>query len=142
MKNYILLAACILLCLVGCGISNTKVIKSTKSSLHIGGSKDKHGCYITAGYTWSSLKQACIRPFEVGIPLASIDQSASYKTAAYIIIDMVEKKAEIYVPNEQNSIMLHQNKKSEFTNKRYALYQKDENWILSFDGKVIYQEQK
>lgn len=30
----------------------------------IGGDKDAHGCYLTAGYSWCDLKKKCLRPWE------------------------------------------------------------------------------
>ena len=33
----------------------------------VGGQRDRHGCLDTAGYTWSRLKQQCIRIWEQGI---------------------------------------------------------------------------
>ena len=30
----------------------------------VGGQKDEHGCLVPAGYTWSALKQECVRIFE------------------------------------------------------------------------------
>ncbi len=46
--------------------------------------EDDHGCNAAAGYTWSEVKQNCIRLFEDGVQLVSeTDKSSS--SAAYVV---------------------------------------------------------
>jgi len=38
--------------------------KDGEINTEIGGSKDDHGCLLSAGYSWCANKQACLRPWE------------------------------------------------------------------------------
>ena len=48
----------------------------------VGGDSDAHGCKASAGYTWSVVKNECIRIFESGIRLDAkakdLDKSLNY----------------------------------------------------------------
>lgn len=59
-------------------------VKPQDSIQNIGGQTDEHGCYIAAGYTWSQLKNDCIRLFEDGIALENLNTTDTYHTAAYL----------------------------------------------------------
>src|SRR5699024_11716593 len=69
-----------LLLLVGCK-ENTKKEETILEALHenqekpamIGSDKDQHGCKGSAGYTWSQLREDCIRIFEEGETLLPIE---------------------------------------------------------------------
>lgn len=41
------------------GASSTSEVSGS-----VGGDKDAHGCYISAGYSWNSLNERCERPWE------------------------------------------------------------------------------
>ena len=47
---------------------NVKEETQTREYL-VGGDKDENGCIASAGYTWSVLKNDCIRVFEIGYRL-------------------------------------------------------------------------
>lgn len=135
-----------LLTLLVCGCQSSKVSSSNQHSTDtltaIGGEKDKHGCLVSAGYTWSRLKNDCIRPFEDGIALHTLNTSTSYQTAAYAVIDSLKKEAEIFVPEEQSSILLKQNSTQIYTNGKFNLALEDHCWTLSLNSTPLYQERK
>ena len=71
----------------------------------IGVAEDDHGCNAAAGYTWSEVKQNCIRLFEDGVQLVSeTDKSSS--SAAYVVFAADSLKAEVYVPGHDNHPVL------------------------------------
>lgn len=37
----------------------------TSTGVLVGGDRDIHGCIASAGYTWSTVSQSCVRPWEV-----------------------------------------------------------------------------
>lgn len=53
--------------------------------METGGDRDIHGCIATAGYTWSEVLEACVRLFEVGIPLENM-QDMDSTSVAYLIV--------------------------------------------------------
>jgi hypothetical protein len=44
----------------------------------VGGDKDVHGCKASAGYTYSQIKNDCVRVFEQKIKLKEVSSDKSY----------------------------------------------------------------
>jgi hypothetical protein len=63
--------------------------------LIVGGDKDIHGCIGSAGYTWSQLKQTCIRSFELPIQLLNPEGTM---TAGLLFSDNLSE-AELFLPD-------------------------------------------
>jgi hypothetical protein len=131
-----------ILLLMGCQSNRTTSSVQTDTLANIGGNKDKDGCLTSAGYTWSQLKNDCIRPFEDGIALEILNTSNSYQTAAFIVIDSVQKKAEIFVPDENDSIILEHSNDTLFSNGKFNLTKENFCWTLSLNKTKLYQERK
>lgn len=143
MKTPLSLFFLVALALGSCQSSKvTSSNQSTDSLARIGGDKDKHGCLSAAGYTWSQLRGECIRPFEDGIALHTLNTSSTYQTAAYILIDSVKKEAEIFVPEENSSILLSQKESTNYSNGKFHLTLDSNCWTLSLNTTRLYQEQK
>ncbi len=87
------------LAIVSCG----NKIKNDNSNM-VGGDKDNHGCISSAGYTWSNLKNKCIRTWEQGEKLIDVDPKST--SAAYIIFSDDKSKAELFAPNKKSSMIL------------------------------------
>ncbi len=87
------------LAIVSCG----NKIKND-NSIVVGGDKDNHGCIGSAGYTWSNLKNKCIRTWEQGEKLIDVDPKST--SAAYIIFSDDKSKAELFAPNKKSSMIL------------------------------------
>jgi hypothetical protein len=106
---------------VSCNTNNSEsnsaktIIDSTSATKLqiVGGDKDKHGCKGSAGYTWSVIKNDCIRIFESGIKLDPQDKNLDQTLAAFIVFksDDDDSKVELYYPSRIGSIIL--NKKGE-----------------------------
>lgn len=128
------------------GLSCQSASKSTNqqadSTALVGATKDKQGCLTSAGYTWSQLKNDCIRPFEDGIELNILNTAASYQTAAYILVDSIKREAEIFVAEENQSILLKQDSTNTYTNGKFNLTKEDFCWTLSLNKIKLYQERK
>ncbi len=79
----------------------------------VGGDKDVHGCKGSAGYTYSQLKNDCVRVFEQKIKLKEVNSDKSYTTSTAVIFSKNMSKAEIFVPDgSANSIILDRQGKS------------------------------
>ena len=84
----------------------SKTIKETKNQpILIGGDKDSHGCIGSAGYTWSELRQECIRIFEIGSPFTAYGSNKDTTSLAFVILNDDKTKAEIYFPKDGKPII-------------------------------------
>ena len=107
-------------------IRNEDNVTKTDSVQKVGSDEDGHGCETSAGYTWSQLRKQCVRVFETAILLRPIKPDTM---AAFVIFDLENKNAEIFVVTEPSSIIL---------SRQSATYQKSD-WKLtsSTPGKYI-----
>lgn len=96
----------------------------------VGNDSDEHGCKASAGYTWSILKNNCIRIFESAMRMSPQESVEDKTTAAFALFNADNTKAEIYIPGTEKSIILEMiggNKKE---------WRKDE-WRLKRDKKLV-----
>ena len=141
MKISLLLS--IVLLLIGCQSNRTNnAMESTDTLQNIGGTKDKNGCLTAAGYTWSQLKNDCIQPFTEGISLDILNTASSYQTGAFILLDSLQKKAEVFVAEEDESIILDQSNDTLYSNGKFHLTKENFCWTLSLNKIKLYQERK
>ena len=65
----------------------------------VGADKDAHGCIGSAGYSWSVVKDSCIRPFESGTRFISYDAGTGVEDstkAAFVVVSNDQLKAEAF----------------------------------------------
>jgi len=65
----------------------------------VGADRDQHGCIGTAGYTWSVVKNGCIRVFEEGTPFMKYDTATGLtdsSMSAYVVLSGNNQKAEVF----------------------------------------------
>lgn len=125
---------------VSCQQKNKEAAQS-KETATVGGDKDKHGCIASAGYTWSTLKDSCVRPFEQ-IQLDIVNNSDSYETAAFLIIDDKKHAAEVFLKESPESIVLKHVKEYAYENQDYKLIQDQHCWTLIKGEKTLYKEKE
>src|SRR5690606_27941299 len=104
---------------------NNGTKSESSSSLAVGNEKDKNGCLLSAGYTWSILKDECIRPWEGTIALNITDTSANYETAAFVLIDSTQHKAELFLKEEDETVILLEQNPFLYSSETYQLKQQD-----------------
>ncbi|MDI9359113.1 MAG: hypothetical protein QM528_09200 [Phycisphaerales bacterium] len=73
----------------------------------IGQSKDKHGCYTTAGYCWSSLRKTCIRLWESGQRFNPVTKNDRAVLSAFAVFSDDSAQVEIFMPNKKKTTLLH-----------------------------------
>lgn len=95
MKKIIFLTA--VLFAAGCSADNAPAV---------GADRDAHGCIGSAGYTFSALKNKCVRLWEEGITLLPADTQNGAVMAAYAILQ--ENKGELFLPGRVTPINLGQ----------------------------------
>ena len=106
MKNSILILVFILVAF-SCA-SKLSAKKDLNEYSFVGNDFDVYGCKASAGYSWSVLKKECIRIFEKGIRLASVEQrkDSANSVSAFVVFDQKGNKAELFLPNQKQSIVL------------------------------------
>nr|WP_121271471.1 hypothetical protein [Pedobacter schmidteae] len=155
MKNLVILLAVASAIALSCNSVNKSQLKGidtlktdtlktdTSSASHVvGGDKDAHGCLSSAGYTWSVLKNDCIRVWETGIRLDQIEKNEGHTSMASVIIADDGKRAELFIANEKASVLLDQQSGADvgsYSANGYTLKKSGAKWLLSKDGKDIYK---
>lgn len=96
------------------GTSKTLSEKSQnkKTTELTGSDRDKYGCIPSAGYTWSVLKQNCIRVFETGRPLMPLKKKGTAIIPAYILFNDDKTKAELFISDSDTSIVMERGKET------------------------------
>lgn len=108
----------------------------------IGAEKDENGCLMSAGYTWSKVKEDCIRPWEGGITMNITDTSTNFETAAFVVIDSTKQMAELFLKEVDDSILLDSISPNLYANQRYKLSQENHCWSLIHQDEMLYEEKK
>lgn len=107
----------------------------------VGGDKDSHGCIGSAGYTYSQIKNDCVRVFEQKIKLTEVKSKGSSTSMAAVIFSKDLKKAEIFLPESSKSLILSRlGKGKAWKNGNYILVPyKKSGYQLKKDNVTIYQ---
>ena len=107
----------------------------------VGADKDENGCVSSAGYTWSILKNDCIRVFEIGYRLNPTQINADEAVmSAFVIFDEDKEKTELFLPNSDKSIILNLDGKGIYKNGKIVF---DSNeFVLKIDNKNTYEAAK
>jgi|SRR3954463_3919085 len=72
----------------------------------VGGDKDKHGCRISAGYTFSIIKNECVRVFEQQIQLSEVNPTGTSSSISAVIFSEDKKRAEVFIPGSKAGVIL------------------------------------
>lgn len=111
------------------GGSSNKSIEKDSLGTVAGPDKDDKGCVTSAGYKWSILKNTCIRPFEVGVRLNPVTEieTGDPVISAFAVLEEDGNKAELFIPNEKESLVLERKSEKE-------PYSKDDWKLLTLKG--------
>lgn len=71
----------------------------------VGADRDAHNCIASAGYTFSQVRQGCIRMWEEGT-LFTDAQDPQSTFAAYVVFSKDFSQAEVFVPHQQAPVLL------------------------------------
>lgn len=138
------------LLLITCGMiacennsTSTETKEAVKEETHlVGNDSDEHGCKASAGYTWSVVKNDCIRIWETGIQLTPVEKQDGHVSNASVIFSDDKTKAELFIANEKGSLLLTPEDASNSLYKGgvYTLSQTGKGWQLKKSGQLIYTE--
>ncbi|MEN9322962.1 MAG: hypothetical protein RL699_742 [Bacteroidota bacterium] len=101
----------------------------------VGSDKDPHGCTTSAGYTWSELRQECIRIFEVGTRFDPVEPNGM---SAFVVMDTSGKQAELFTLQEKKPLILTQASTGTYTNGDWELHTQSKLARLIYKGKVAF----
>ncbi len=107
----------------------------------VGKDKDAHGCRASAGYTFSVIKNDCVRLFEQEIQLNEINPTGTSTSFSAVIFSSDNKKAEVFIPGTTGGVILTRKGKAGsyiWENAKISLSQKDKGYILKKANKAIY----
>jgi hypothetical protein len=100
----------ILLFMVACQSNTDTESKEPASTEQLDGAdRDEHGCIGSAGYTWSAVKDSCIRVFEEGTPFVKYDAATGAidsSTVAYVVLSEDKQRAEAFFGTTDKPILM------------------------------------
>lgn len=140
MKKIVLLIAALILL----GVLVVVYIPFTPSSPRVGADKDAHGCIGSAGYTYSTVRNDCIRLWKEGTALTPVIPEGTPVLVAYVVRSANWKEAEVFLPGQEKSIVLTLQGTPGTTTwvgpqGNWTLtYDKTQGWKLAADGTVLY----
>jgi hypothetical protein len=134
MKKTILIASLIVL-FTSCANN-----KNTSSAPKAGSDRDTHNCIASAGYTWSELKNDCVRSWEVGV---QFDPSTTRKDKTSIAsVLFLNGKAEVFASELKAPVILKAVKNGnivfENTTEKVAILKENGRLNLRIGNVVLY----
>lgn len=127
--------------LSGCGFGGKE---NKKTETRTGADRDEHGCIASAGYTWSEVRQDCIRLFEQGIRL----EKREGKGSLYLVFSADSTRAELFFSDDQAPQVLDRrslpaggyawNVEDDDT---YNVRREEGAWSVSRRGRQLYREE-
>lgn len=70
----------------------------------LGGDRDSHGCVGSAGYTWSEVRQSCIRLWEDGVRMKPVDAQDD-DADIFLILGDDQQKVELKYPSGESVVL-------------------------------------
>jgi hypothetical protein len=88
--------------------TDTKQFSAT-TELIVGADRDEKGCIGSGGYTWSVVKNSCIRVFETGSPFEKYDVATGATdslTVAFVVLSDDKQRAEAFFGTSDKPIVM------------------------------------
>ncbi|WP_264536942.1 hypothetical protein [Flavobacterium sp. N1736] len=117
-------------------VSQENNIETKPAKVVVGSDVDTHGCKGSAGYTWSALKNKCVRLFEAGTKLEHAKDGKTYTSVAYVIFE--GNKAELFLDTQKEPILLERKSEGDSWTKGNLQLIPWKGYVLKKDGKIIY----
>jgi hypothetical protein len=112
-----------------------EVSKDTSKVQIVGADRDSHGCITSAGYTWSVLRNDCVRIFEVGTRLDAVEENTM---SAFVVFDAEGNKAELFTIMLKSPIILERKAEGHpWANAEWEL-SAWKGYVLKKNGKVLF----
>ncbi|UKB81342.1 hypothetical protein [Chryseobacterium sp. MEBOG07] len=122
------------------------LVVAQKKAPVVGGDRDVHGCIGSAGYTYSQLKNDCVKTFNQKIKLKEVSSDKSYTSMTAVIFNKDMKKAEVFIPDgAAKSIILNKEGKEKIWKSgthikdSYVLAPHKKSYQIKKNDVVIYE---
>lgn len=132
--------------LMACNNSKSGKSENDTSSIEteeitaIGGEKDEHGCLTAAGESWSELKQACIRVFDVAQRLNPVEiVQGEAVLSAFVLYNDDKSAVELFLPTLGNNHILEASSNGIYESGEYKFDSRDAS--LYINGIKTYHDQ-
>lgn len=100
-----------------------------------GNDKDDHGCIASAGFTWSSIQNNCIRLFEDGVRYNPVYQTKNEMViSAFTVKGLNDGYVELFLPNQKHGILLSKINSGNYSVDKYLVTDS----TISIEGKITY----
>lgn len=146
MRVFILSVFCSL-AFVACQNKNAEIGEEIKEAMResekeaelVGADVDANGCKGSAGYTWSKLREDCIRVFEEGATLlpVKVDESEAVY-GAFILYSEDKSTIELFLPSLKESVLLQKTENDSYKLDSYRYDEREKT--LYIDGQAKYKE--
>ena len=121
-------------------ITSCAINKNNSTIRKIGGDRDTHNCISSAGYTWSELKNDCVRSWEVGIQFDPSTKRSDKTSIANVLF--LNGKAEVFASELKKPVVLKAVKNGstvfENTTEKVAIVKENGRLNLKIGGVVLY----
>jgi hypothetical protein len=107
----------------------------------MGGDKDEHGCRASAGYTFSIIKNDCVRLFEQEIQLDEVGPEDSSISTTAVIFNADSSQVEVFIPGCESGIVLNRTGMEGnyiWKKGRISLLQQGKGYVLKKGKKAIF----
>lgn len=143
MQKQLLAALTACLCLCACSYTLKEAVSGAdKPGQRLAGAdRDAHNCIGSAGYTWSAVRNACVRLWEEGVTLLPAAREESATLAAYVVLSADGTKAELFTPVKTAPAVLERSFTPEgprWTNASWLLKRLPLGWELYENGRLVY----
>ena len=98
----------------------------------VGNDRDTHGCIASAGYTYSVVRNACIRVWEAGTALVPVVPMGDPVLNAYAVQGENGTQVEVFLPGVEQGVLLSRDE-----NVDLPMWQ-GQGWKLAQGGEVLY----
>lgn len=139
MKKVILL----LLAVVLLGVLVVVYIPFTPATPAMGADRDEHGCIASAGYTYSVVRNACVRLWEVGTALVPVVSEGDPVLNAYVVQSEDGATVEVFLPGFSQGLVMKRAENTDIptwtANHIWTLtYDPDPGWKFLQQGQLLY----
>lgn len=113
------------------------VQKDTVTTI-VGADHDEHGCKASAGYTWSLIRQDCIRSFELPLQLTNKDNSFS----AGVAFASDSSRVEIFT--KDGTMLLNKQGDAMYSDATWLFQRIQDEWLMrkSDSKEIAYSSKK
>ncbi len=120
--------------------SSDEVILDSIVGNQVSDDKNENDCDLKAGYKWSNMTNKCVRVFEQGYRLTSIEKDTLGKGKnAYFFVDEDSLIAEVFLPDSKESIIFtRENDDQNFKFKNFEFRTK-KGYNLYYNETLLFQ---